>query len=180
MPVTLPVEEGVLEEFDSWREEHYGQSQCMAGLVADCYGEMPGQVLRLALILEHLWWAAQQDAPQPTMVTARAMGAAMDLIEEYVKPMLRRVAGDAALPKADRNAATLARAILDRRPERINARDVRRSWRLPGLRETADVAAAINVLLEARWLVRPQVAHERGRPREDYVVNPRVYGEKQR
>jgi hypothetical protein len=94
--------------------------------------------------------------------------------------MLRRVAGDAALPKADRNAATLARAILDRRPERINARDVRRSWRLPGLRETADVAAAINVLREARWLVRPQVAHERGRPREDYVVNPRVYGEKQR
>ena len=58
-------------------------------------------------------------------------------------------------------------------PRRINAREVRRSWRLPGLRETADVAAAINVLVEARWLVRPQAASVSGADRaEDYVVIP--------
>jgi hypothetical protein len=180
MPATLPVEEGALEEFSAWREEHHEQSQRVAGLVADAYGKMPGQVLRIALVLEHLWWAAEPHLPPPTMVSDRAMGAAMELIEGYVKPMLRRVAGEAALPKVDRNAVTLARAILDRQPERINAREIRRSWCLPGLREATDVAAAISALVEARWLMRPQTSGERGRPREDYVVNPRVYAGRQR
>jgi hypothetical protein len=175
MPVTISVVEDALEEFCAWRVEHHEQSQRVAGLVADAYGKMPGQVLRIALVLEHVWWAAKPDAPQPTKVSACAMGAAMELIEGYVKPMLRRVAGEAALPKVDRNAATLARAILDRRPERINARDIRRSWRLSGLREASEVIAAIIALTEARWLERPQTTGGRGRPREDYRVNPRVY-----
>ena len=49
--------------------------------------------------------------------------------------MLGRVLGEAALPKIDQHAATLARAILERRATSINAREVRRDRRLPGLRE---------------------------------------------
>jgi hypothetical protein len=178
MPAFLPVEESALEGFGAWREEHFRDSQRVAGLMADAYGKMPGQVLRIALTFEHLWWAAVPDAPQPTTVTGSALRAAMDLIEGYVKPMLRRIAGEAALPKADRDVTTLARAILERQPERINAREVRRSWRLPGLREAAEVNVAIKSLIEARWLVEVQ-DKARGRPRQDFEVNPRVYARRQ-
>src|SRR5262249_15531697 len=147
------VENVAAEEFDAWRNHHFNDSLHVAGLVASAYGKMPGLAVRLALVIEHLWWAAKPDGtPGPTCVSRKALGAALDLIEDYVKPMLLRVAGEAALPERDRDAVTLARAILNRRPEIINAREVRREWRLPGLREPARVDAAIAALVEARWL----------------------------
>lgn len=133
--------------------------------------------MRLALVFEHLWWAAKPDGtPEPTCVSRKALGAALDLIEHYVKPMLLRVAGEAALPERDRDAVTLARAILNRRPDIINAREVRREWRLPGLREPARVDAAIAALVEARWLALvPVPGNDPGRRRKDFRVDPRVF-----
>jgi hypothetical protein len=170
--------EGAAEaEFDAWRVHHFNDSQHTAGLVASAYGTMPGLAVRLALVLEHLWWAAEPDGtPEPPLVSRKALGAALDLIETYIKPMLLRVAGEAALPERDRDAAILARAILQRRPEVINARVVRREWRLPGLRESARVDAAIAALVEARWLVLVEVpGNDPARRRKDYKVDQRVF-----
>src|SRR5262249_61041851 len=123
-PVTLPVENVAAEEFHAWRNHHFNDSQHVAGPVASAYGKMPGTAVRLALVLEHLWWAAEPDGtPEPTLVGKRALGAALDLIERYSKPMLLRVAGEAALPERDRDAAVLGGAILQRRPEAIDARE---------------------------------------------------------
>ena len=91
--------------------------------------------------------------------------------------MLTRVLGEAALPLVDRNAAVLARAILSQRAERINSREVRRNWRLPGLRHGPAVAAAIGALEEASWLI-PAGARDggtAGRQRSDFAVDPRVH-----
>jgi hypothetical protein len=56
-------------------------------------------------------------APPPSRISGRAVAAAAALIEDYFKPMAQRVLGDATLPEADRLAATMARWILDERPE---------------------------------------------------------------
>jgi hypothetical protein len=174
---TLPVENAALEEFWAWRAHHHDESRHVGGLVGSAYGKLPGLALRLATVLEHLWWAAEPDGtPEPTFVGMKALGSALDLIESYVKPMLLRVAGEAALPERDRDAAILARAILQKRPEVINAREVRREWRQPGLREPTRVDAAIAALVEARWLVAvPVPGNDPRRRRKDFRVDPRVF-----
>ena len=178
-PVTLPVEPAALDVFQEWREQHHAASQSASGLMASSLGKMPGQALRIALVLELMWWAAgPEGTAEPDQVSAAALGAALDLIETYFKPMLTRVLGEAALPLVDRHAAVLARAILSRRAERINARQVRRDWRLPGLREGPAVAAAIGALEEAGWLIPAggRDGGSAGRQRSDYAVDPRVHG----
>jgi hypothetical protein len=177
-PVTLPVEDAVAEEFDEWRKLHFNDSQHFSGLVASAYGKMPGLAVRLALVLEHLWWAAEPDGtPEPPAVSRKALGTALDFIENYAKPMLLRVIGEAALPERDRDAAALARAILQRQPEIINAREVGRKWRLHGLREPARVDAALAALVESRWLTPVQVpGNDPARRRKDFKVNPQVFG----
>ena len=178
-PVTLPVEPTALDVFQAWRVQHHAASQSASGLMASSLGKMPGQALRLALVLELLWWAAGPDeTSEPRRVSGKALNAALELIDQYFKPMLSRVLGEAAQPQIDRHAAVLARAILGRRAERINARQVRREWRLSGLREAPTVAAAIGALEEAGWLT-PAGGREggtTGRQRSDFVVDPRVHG----
>lgn len=176
--VTLPIEPAALDVFQEWREQHHTASQSASGQMASSLGKMPGQALRIALVLDLMWWAAGPEGTvEPEQVSAAALGAALDLIDAYFKPMLTRVLGEAALPMVDRNAAVLARAILSRRADRINARQVRRDWRLPGLREGPAVAAAIGALEEAGWLT-PAGARDggsAGRQRSDYAVDPRVH-----
>jgi putative DNA primase/helicase len=178
-PVTLPIDAAALDAFGEWRELHHDASQAMTGLAASAYGKMPGAALRLALVLELLWWASgPADAAEPTSVSGDALGAAIDLIEGYVKPMLVRVLGEASLPTVDRHTAALGREIIKRRVTVINARDVRREWRLPGMREASAVSAAISALVEAGWLVPipTRDGGTAGRQRQDYAVDPRVHG----
>ena len=113
----------------------------------------------------------------PSRISKAAVLAAAGLVDDYLKPMAERVFGDAALPEGDRIAATVARWILRERPAVLNARDLRRKARLPGLREAEKVKLALNVLVEADWL-RPvfgRAGDSTGRQREDYQINPRLY-----
>jgi hypothetical protein len=96
-------------------------------------------------------------------------------MEDYFKPMAERVFGDAALPIADHLAATVAGWILKERPAVINARDLRRTARLPGLREADKVRLALATLVEADWLRPPLPIGNKGRPRADYTVNPKLW-----
>ena len=177
-PVVLGLTEEATDRFEDWRREHAKGEEERAGLVASHFGKLPGLLLRLALVLEHLWWCGDKGEP-PKRITEAAVTAAIGLIEDYWKPMAERTFGDAALPSNERKAATLARWLLKERPELVNARDLRKGVRLPGLREAADVDAAFAVLVEAGW-VRLAPARDggaRGRPRKDYEVNPELYRE---
>jgi hypothetical protein len=130
-------------------------------------------------VLEHLWWCAKTSITMPpSRISKAAVLAAAGLVDDYLKPMAERVFGDAALPEGDRLAATVARWIIRERPALLNARDLRRRARLPGLREAEKVRLALNVLVEADWL-RPafgRAGDSTGRQREDYQVNPKLYG----
>ena len=77
------------------------------GLLKSACGKARGQALRLALVLEFLWWCVG-DGPEPARVSKRAMQAAAGLMDGYLLPMAARVLGDASVPADERNARTLA------------------------------------------------------------------------
>ena len=191
-----PEAADVLQEF---REANAKAEQGVAGLFLSWMGKLPAVACRLALMLEHLWWAGDHpDHGPPRHVTKAAILAAVGLVDAYLVPMAERTFGDLALLQIERNAATLARWILASRDVlretfrkahngraqadhelTVNARELRRR-RLPGLHESATVRAALSELVEAGWLVRrPERDGDKpGRKREDYLVNPRIWGDR--
>jgi hypothetical protein len=163
----------VLAEF---AREMQARERAAHGLLKSSLGKARGQALRLALVLEYLWWAADPSAPEPAQVGLAAMQAAAGPMDAYFLPMAARVLGDAAVPEDERDARTLAAWILEARPAVVNVSAVRDGARLPGLRESGAVRAACRFLAEAGWLAQPPPTGAPGRPRGDWLVNPRVWG----
>mgnify|MGYP002279637793 CR=1 FL=1 len=157
--------------FQDWRKAHAAEQP--EGQMASWWGKMPGVCLRLALCLEYLWLAATT-RQETFAVTYAAVEAATVMIENYFKPMAARAYGDASLPKAERNAATLAKWIVKNKMERINTRELQRNARLPGLRNAAEIKEAIEVLEEANLLrYDPKREGETtGKMSGGYEVNP--------
>jgi hypothetical protein len=96
VPVILRFEEDAAELFDQWRGEHVKNEP--EARFASWWGKQPGVVLRLALILELLWWSGDEGASEPSVVSGAGVGAAAHLVDGYLKPMAERAYGDAALP----------------------------------------------------------------------------------
>lgn len=175
-PVVLPLADDAAALFDLWRAQHAEAAETVSGLLSSHHGKLPGLVLRLALVLDLLWWSWGGAIQPPATVSARALTGAAGLIDSYFLPMAERCYGDAAMPEAERLGAVLARWIVRERPEMVNARDIRRKARLPGLRDAAKVKAALDTLVEADWLRAPgsREGCGPGRPKGDYTVNPRL------
>lgn len=148
----------------------------VSGLMKSAIGKARGQALRLALILEYLWWCGAADpGPEPAEISAAAMQAAAGLMKEYFLPMAARVLGDSAIPASERHARTLGEWIVATRAEVVNVSMIRDTARLPGLRESGDVKAACRFLAEAGWLRASPSHGASGRPRGDWLVNPGVH-----
>jgi Protein of unknown function (DUF3987) len=161
--------------FDQWRQENDRHSKEVYGLMLGHYGKLPGIVLRLALTLEYLSWCLGSEV-EPQSISRQTLGRALDLVDGYFKPMAERVYGDAALPPQEKGAAMLARRIKKDRSLLVNANDIRRYWKLPGLRESGTVKSALLVLVDLGWLCKAVSANTKGKPKENYHVNPAVFG----
>jgi hypothetical protein len=176
-PVMVPLAPEALPLLEDFARGVQEQQAAVSGLMRSALGKARGLALRLSLMLEMLWWCGSSgmSAP-PSQISERAFIAAAALLDDYYIPMAERVFGDAALPECDRHAATVARWILRERPTLLNARELRRRARLPGLRDADKVKLALGVLVDAVWIFPvPDRAGGTGRRREDYAVNPRVY-----
>ena len=145
------------------------------GLLKSALGKARGQALRLALVLEFLWWCAAGDGPEPSRVSKRAVEAAAGLMDAYFLPMAARVLRDASVPEEARDARTLAAWIMAARPAAVNVSEIRDTARLPGLRDSDAVKAACRFLAEAGWLSSPEPSGRAGRPRGDWTVNPLLF-----
>ena len=160
--------------------ERFGQAMqarelAATGLLKHTIGKARGHALRLALVLEYLWWSAERETPEPAVVSCRAMEAAVAIMNGYFLPMAARVFGDAAVPIEERNARLLAQWIVRERPQLVNVSAIRDRARLTGLRETEPVKQAVRYLEEAGWLHPVNELGRPGRPRGDWTVDPRVW-----
>ncbi|HYF56582.1 MAG TPA: DUF3987 domain-containing protein, partial [Salinarimonas sp.] len=166
--------ENALEEF---AREMARRAHAAEGIHAGVLGKARGHALRLATVLEILWWAAVPNGSEPTNISEQALIAACALMDAYFLPMAERVFGDASLPVAERRAMLLARHLNRAGVSAFNTRDLRRQ--IGGaLREAAAMQGACTTLVEA-GLIRPQFTRagdHRGRTAQNYEVNPSLLG----
>lgn len=176
-PVVRMLTDEAAAEFETWWTAHGDAIEQESGLLAGHMGKMPGVVLRLALILELLWWSASNGNPEPERISRKAVLAAITLAVDYFIPMARRVFGDAGLPQEQRLATCLAKYVVSNRLSRINARQIYRSRVVHGI-NTAETCKLATAYLEDCDFLKPapcRSGNSAGAQRGDFIVNPMVY-----
>ncbi len=176
-PILVPLSEKARAMIEAFGGEMQQRQANAGGLLRSAIGKARGQALRLALVIELLWWCGEDGiAPPPVQISERAFAAAASLMADYFLPMAERVYGDAAATERERSAATLARWIVTNRPGELHVRHLQRDVRLPGLRSAEQLKRAADGLVEADWLRLPTPGSEFGqRGRVAYAVNPRLW-----
>ncbi len=173
-PVMVPLAAEMLPDMEVFGQDMQQLQVGAGGLMRSAYGKARGLALRLSLVLEFLWWCGKSGMePPPTVISVAAFNAAAHLVADYLLPMAERVYGDAATRPEDRNAATLARWIVRTRAAELHVRKLQREVRLPGLGDAKTIHAAAAVLVEAGWLVPPDIGFGPAR-KVAYAVNLRV------
>jgi hypothetical protein len=178
-PAYIPLSGEAADLLQQWRQEVAEKEKAASGLFLSWLGKLPGTAIRLALILEHLWWVGERfTANPPETVSPEAMTAAVGYLDSYAIPMARRAFGDAALPQVVKDAAAIARWLLaqDPLPEVVNARNLRKAAVLSGIKEAERYDAALGELGEAGWLrdAPARAGRTLGRRRKDWQVNPQL------
>jgi len=176
-PIMVPLADAARAMMETFGAAMQDRQATAGGLLGSAIGKARGQALRLALVLEMLWWCGHDGvAAPPSHISARAFAAAARLIGEFFLSMAERVYGDAAATEPERNAATLARWIIAARPAELHLRHLQMQVRLPGLRTAEQIRAAAELLVEADWLRAPAPGTALGRRgRIAYAVNPRLW-----
>lgn len=175
-PIMVPLVGEALNDLRDLARQMQEAQRFAGGLMSSALGKGRGLALRLSLIFEYLWWCAEDGArPPPTEISRRAFAAAAEFVADYAMPMAERTYGDAAAPKADRDAATLARWIVAKRPKEIHCRALQREVRLPGMTDAESIRAAAAVLDDAGWFLPGDKPTRPGRPRVAWVINPALW-----
>ena len=169
-PTLLPFADVGAAIVQALREEAAEIEKSTAGMLQSWIGKLPGFCVRLSVILQHLYWCWDGRGDPPQGIEPWVVEAAAVFLEEYAVPMARRVFGEAALPLAERDAHDLARWLVRQNPvpEIINARDLRRMGKGPGIPDAPRMNAALAELSGLGW-VRPSPGRDGppGRQRED-------------
>ena len=174
VPTIIPLSESALPHFEEFRKDVFQSEKAASGLYLSYMGKNPGRVLRLALNLEMLWYAASNQEQHPKTISERAILCAQGLVTDYFDPMALRAFANAALPLEVCNAMTIAKWIIDIKPEIVNSREILRTS-FPGIDCAEDVQDALDELQGAGWIVRdPDGQNTGGRPRNDWLVNPKL------
>ena len=170
-----------LDLLQSWVGQKRSVAAQEEGIWAEWLGKQGGVSLRIALILEHLWWAAVSplNEPPPEVISLAAYQTAIDFIDSYSMPMAARTMNLAMRSPEYRAAAKLARMLHKNQVPQFNARDVRRGSLGPvgELDKSTTMTAACEVL-EAAHLIRHIGGREgptRGRKASTFEVNPALY-----
>ncbi|MEM9055358.1 MAG: YfjI family protein, partial [Pseudomonadota bacterium] len=143
-----------------------------SGLFKSHIGKMPGLVVRVANILAHLDWAADQEEAFPGGISADHVGRACDLVGEYLRLHAYRAYGTAKLPPEVSGAVDIAKIIRSEGLKSFKARDIY-NRRRTGLSTLKQVSPALDVLIDADWL-RVDTKKTGGRPSQTYIVNPKL------
>jgi hypothetical protein len=174
-PIIVPLCQEATQLLETFARDMQDRQSSAGGLMRSALGKARGLALRLSLVLETLWWSANQGMdPPPIQISARAFVAAAHLLTDYFMPSAERVYGDSTAAAKDRNAATLARWICREKPPEVYVRELQRTVRLPGLTSAEVIHEAACVLVEADWLAEPPRG-DGHRGKAAYPINPRVW-----
>lgn len=175
-PIMVPLTSETHNDMRDFARDMQSRQRFTGGLMSSALGKARGLALRLSLIFECLWWCAEDGMrPPPAEISRRAFAAAAEFVADYAMPMAERAYGDAAAPKAERDAATLARWIVANRPKEIQGRALQRDVRLPGLSDAESIRAAAAVLEGDGWFLSSAKPAGAGRPRVAWAINPALW-----
>ena len=177
-PVRCDLTSSAEIEAEAWLIRHNEETAEAEGIWQQWCGKQDGMLLRYALVLEHLWWAADAtgDETSPEAISEAAIYAAGVFIDAYAKPMAMRAFNHAARPQEERWASFLARLLRNKSVTTFNAREVRRNNLGPvGELAHPDNMAAACEILEAASIIRhvgTRAGETKGRVSSNYEVNP--------
>jgi hypothetical protein len=171
-PVRMTFTDDAADLLQQYRVRIDSVAKDTDGLLESFIGKSHGLCVRVAGILTLLDWSVDGQVDPPTSIQANEVHRAAAYFETYAIPMARRVYGDAGTPKEDRAATIVARWVRDNGLHELTVRDItNKRWR--GLRRADEIRRAFDVLIQAGWL-RHSPEPTRGRPRDCYLVNPKL------
>jgi hypothetical protein len=174
IPKIVRVDDGGLQLLHAVRTETAAAGGQRSGVLACWRGKTPGRLLRLALVLEFLEWAANPDGrAEPEIVSFASMRRAASYID-YLDAMMVRALGELPVSEAQRIAAEVARVILEERPTEINERALYQRAGFSKLRGKALREEVIAELEQAGWVRRKRLATG-GRPSLSLDVNAQLW-----
>lgn len=175
-PIHVPLSAEAADLLEAFGKETVIHAHHATGPLAVVFSKARGHALRLATVLEFLWWCGDASAhAEPNTISRSAMAGGIDLMRDYFIPMAERVFGDASVPNAERLGMILARHLKRAALRTFNARDLRRQVGGP-LRSAAAMDTACNLLVEAN-LIRLVLTLRStpGRQPLNFEVNPVLF-----
>lgn len=172
-PVKVRLAAEAKGEFEAYTQEKRVAGRNHAGILGPMLGKAPGTALRLAGILEHLWWCAKASAPEPSAISNEALQTALALVDDYYLPMARRVLGEAAVSDGERAAVMLFRHLKAARQTTFNERAVYRQLDL-----SPEAMRGACEELHAAGITRPapsRAGSTTGRRANNHDVNPALW-----
>ncbi|HEX2887731.1 DUF3987 domain-containing protein, partial [Vineibacter terrae] len=165
----VPLAPEALALFEAFRHAHDAEAAALDGREAAWWDNGPALVLRLAGVLCFLDWAARAaGTPEPALVSARDIGAAIDLWQVCLWPQARAVFDTLGRRDMER----VQRWLAAQRLTEVSREQIRRD----ALSQAVDAAQADAVaekLVAAGWL-RPvgRTTTGPGRPARRWHVDP--------
>jgi hypothetical protein len=180
-PKVLPLSEFGTGCFEQWMRDHDNTKRGGGSRYRSWAGKSPGRILRLALLIEMLEWAYAGVGHAPTKVSDVALMRATCLHEDYFSAMARKTFADAGVPESEKHAREIAywiaQQLHDERPHSVTVREVYKNIRVAGIRSPKEAQAALDVLVDAGWLIHnPRRSDGRpGKPSNIYEIRQDVW-----
>jgi hypothetical protein len=180
-PGIVPFSDDAARRFDDWRKVNFAEVRGMEGLLQEAWGKMPGQAIRIATVLELMAWAvAEPGTPEPLEISDSTLGQALALVDQFFKPMARRVYGEDGHAGDIGAARQLARHIRDNKLVSFNASKLRSGAGCPSIlrRDPRLMDQACAILVEHGRIapMGERAGDTKGRMSKDYAVNPMARG----
>lgn len=172
-PMVVKFDHDAQEALQAFRAQCRAWETDVDGKMKSHVGKMPGLVVRVAMILAHLDFAAKDFARQIDAISENNVKRAIALIGSFTKAHAERALASSSVSKERQAANKIGAWILREQLHSISTREImRKGW--AGLGTAKEVDPAIEVLLAADWIAPVQQVGK-GRPNKKYLVNPRLH-----
>jgi hypothetical protein len=162
------------EEFNKWHMENEIKTQrYISGLLQSSYGKMGGQVVRIACVLEHIFWALSDESEPPKEISLNTVIKAIVLIEDYFKPMAQKVLSECLRDDSDYITQSFIKYLTDNKIVQFNLRELKRKYVLNFENKQQAEDDFLSTLIDAN-VIKQIETNKTGRPLKNYAVNPKL------